>query len=55
MVLLSKLPLSEDNAEYGYGMYIGVKKNPPTISRISLAKAVETVTGDWKEALGTMD
>ena len=42
--------LFEDNAEYGYGMYIGVKKIRQQLVELA-AKAVETATGELKEAL----
>ena len=42
--------LFEDNAEYGYGMYIGVKKIRQQLVELA-AKAVETATGELKDAL----
>ena len=42
--------LFEDNAEYGYGMYIGVKKVRQQLAEVA-AKAAETATGELKEAL----
>ncbi|WP_373821575.1 thiamine pyrophosphate-dependent enzyme, partial [Veillonella sp.] len=42
--------LFEDNAEYGYGMYIGVKKIRQQLVELA-SKAVETATGELKEAL----
>ena len=42
--------LFEDNAEYGYGMYIGVKKIRQQLVELA-AKAVETASGELKEAL----
>ena len=42
--------LFEDNAEYGYGMYIGVKKIRQQLVELA-TKAVETATGELKEAL----
>ena len=40
----------EDNAEYGYGMYIGVKKIREQLLEVA-KKAVETASGELKEAL----
>ena len=42
--------LFEDNAEYGYGMYIGVKKIREQLLEVA-NKAVETASGELKEAL----
>ena len=42
--------LFEDNAEYGYGMFIGVKKIRQQLVEVA-SKAVETATGELKEAL----
>ena len=42
--------LFEDNAEYGYGMYIGVKKVRQQLAEVA-AKAAETATGELKEDL----
>ena len=42
--------LFEDNAEYGYGMMIGVNKIRADLAKVA-AKAAETATGELKEAL----
>lgn len=42
--------LFEDNAEYGYGMFIGVRKLREQLKEVVL-KAAETATGDLKAAL----